>query len=182
MNMDDKESCAKHLDGRDCMQCFYEGKYCKALSEFDEASFAADWWKTYFVVFSFVRRFNRRDYKELNHDPIMSMIASEIWLFNIGAMLKREGGAYDPSCLVDERERLSTLPKCNAYSLSQFLDIPHQTVRRKIMKLIEMGWVSKSTNGDLMITSGCEAHFVPDFILETMRDFLSTARTVLKLM
>ncbi len=179
---DEEKICDVIENFEECLRCFYDGRYCNALSKFDEKSFSKDWWGLYFIVFSFVRRFNRRDFKELNHDPIMSMIAAEIWLFNIGNLLKNKKGDLDPNLLLDDKIRSRILPKCNAYSLSQYLHIPNQTVRRKVLKLIEMGWVSRSDNGDLMITSGCEENFVPEFILETMRDFLSTARTVLKLM
>ena len=83
--------------------------------------------------------------------------------------------------LADPDTRLSDLPACNAYSISESLGIPRETVRRKVKKLIDMGWVERRESGDLTVTAVCEQEFQANFVAETVRDFVSTARHALDL-
>ncbi|WP_371325121.1 hypothetical protein VX159_06285 [Dechloromonas sp. ZY10] len=74
------------------------------------------------------------------------------------------------------------LRKCNTYSIAQYLGIPQETARRKIRLLIDRGWVLKESDGSLIISAACEAEFKQEFITETMRDFVSTARAVFSML
>ncbi|MEY2633347.1 MAG: hypothetical protein RIR00_2001 [Pseudomonadota bacterium] len=166
---------------QDPLKAALRGAYCGQCGQFDEAAFLENWHPSFFLVFNFIRRFNHRDFNKLG-DPILSMIASEIWLFNISRLLQRDGPENITRRLSEENERRRLLPKCNTYSLAQFFDLPYQTVRRKVKILIDRGMVAKNAQGELSVTAACEASFTPEFNLETMREFISTARCVFSLL
>lgn len=166
---------------REALAYFLSGGYCPQCATFDERAFGTSWRQTYFLVSSFVRRFNWRDYHAADGDPTLSMVAGEIWLYNIGRMLAREMDV-DAKALSNDTTRRRLMPKCNAYSLSQALGVPPQTVRRKVTTLIERGLAERSPRGELMITAAGEAAFDLSFTVDTMRDFISTARAVFETM
>jgi hypothetical protein len=159
----------------DVLGLFINGSYCAQCAKFDEARFNSCRHLTTFLVLSFVRRYTRRDYLAHDGDLIQALVVTEIWLYNIGRLAASQE-AVDAAILQDERIRRAKLPKCNAYSISLALGIPPQTVRRKVARLIERGWVERNDKGDLHVTATCEAYFNAEFNLETMRDFVSTAR------
>lgn len=156
------------------LQFFLAGSYCPNCQHFDEERFLGNWHIPYFLVFSFIRRYTYRDY-QVTGDLIESMVASEIWRYNVSRFIAK---GLNPSSelLADEDKRRKLLPKCNTHSVAVSLGLPPQTVRRKVQALIDRGWVERSEKGELHITSRAEEEFNPAFNLETMRDFISTAR------
>lgn len=160
------------------MEAPLRGGYCMACGKFDLEKYDENWHLVYFLVFNFIHRFMRRNLSESGLDYLTNKIASEIWLYNMSQTLQIHRYADIASDLADETSRSNVLKKCNAYSIAQYLGIPHQTVRRKINHLIERGWVIRSPEGLLSISASCEAEFKPEFNLETMRDFVSTAKGV----
>ena len=156
--------------------------YCPECGQFDQERYEKNWHQVYFVVFSFIHRFMRRNTQETQMDYVTNKIAAEIWLYNIGQTLRTTAYQDIAASLADDSQRHQVLKKCNAYSLSQYLGIPHQTVRRKIADLIERGWVVKSPDGLLSISAACEAEFKPEFNIETMRDFVASAKAVLTML
>ena len=156
--------------------------YCPQCGQFDQASYEWNWHQVYFIVFSFIHRFMRRNIEESRMDYLTNKIASEIWLYNISQTLRSTAYQDIADSLADDSKRHQVLKKCNAYSLSQYLGIPHQTVRRKIADLIARGWVVKSPDGLLSISAACEAEFKPEFNIETMRDFVASAKAVLAML
>lgn len=164
-----------NANGLDIASQFANGTYCAHCAKFDEARFKTCWHLPIFIVLSFLRRYSRRDYLAHDGDLVQALVVTEIWLYNIGRLAAGQE-SLDASQLEDERIRRAKLPKCNAYSISQALGIPPQTVRRKVARLVERGWVERTGKGDLHVTATCEAYFNAEFNLETMRDFVSTAR------
>lgn len=164
----------------DALEQIVTGNYSQEKARYNEAAFEGKQQIPFLLVFSFLRRFMRREYHMLQRDAEMGMVVAEIWMYNVSRTLGKEGG-QDPRQWNDSlrRERFA---KCNTYSVSQYLGIPAQTVRRKVQALIDMGWVEKDERGQLMVTQACEDAFNPDFNRETMRDFISTARTLLDLL
>ena len=160
----------------EAMEHIVLGTYSQEKSKFDERTYQGSSHVPFLVVFSFLRRYIRREYPMINRDPEMAMVVAEIWMYNVSRTLAKEGG-FDLRQWNDgmRRERFA---KCNTYSIAQYLGIPPQTVRRKVQQLIDMGWVEKDGRGQLMVTQAAEDQFNPDFNLETMRDFISTARTL----
>ena len=153
------------------------GGYSPTNAKFDEVAYEKNWHIPFLIVFGFLRRYSLREFHLVHGDPMIAMVASEIWLYNVSRTLVRDGGVNSMELLEDEVRR-KRLPRCNAYSISQYLGVPSQTVRRKVQRLIEMGWVEKSDTGQLMTTKACEDEFNTYSDTETMRDFISTARTL----
>lgn len=159
------------------------GGYCSKCAQFDETTFEAHWHPAYFPLFSFIHRFMRRNLAEAQSDYLANKIASEIWIHNMGHLLAEDGKYMQHAGQLEEdTSRRQLLRKCNTYSISQYLGIPQETARRKIRQLIERGWVIKENDGSLIISAACEAEFKQEFITETMRDFVSTARAVFALL
>lgn len=178
MQFESPLKCPKNPE-LDALSPFLRNTYCEHCAQFDDESFIDNWHQIYFVVFSFICRFNRRDQGLNQRDPVMAMVASEIWLHNIGRLLERNPGCRITPALNDDSKRRELLPKCNSYSLAQYLGLPPQTVRRKVQALVDLGWVMRSDKGELSATAAYEAEVMPECNLETMRDFISSARTVL---
>ncbi len=67
------------------------------------------------------------------------------------------------------------LPSCNAYSLAQATGMPRETIRRKILRLKELGWVEQAARAEVRITPKVGEHFQPDFNFKLMTNLLQTA-------
>lgn len=160
----------------EALEHIVSGNYSQENARFDEADYEGNFQVPFLVVFSFLRRYMRREYHMVNRDPEMAMVVAEIWLYNVSRTLAKEGG--QDSRQWSDSTRLERFAKCNTYSVAQYLGIPPQTVRRKVQALIDMGWVEKDARGQLIVTKAAEDKFNPDFNHETMRDFISTARTL----
>lgn len=181
MHLESPVKCPENPD-IDALSPFLRNDYCDHCAQFYEDAFRANWHQIYFVVFSFIRRFNRRDHGLNHRDPVMAMLASEIWLYNIGRLLERNPGCRITPELADDARRRELLPKCNAYSLAQYLGLPPQTVRRKVQALVDLGWVVRSEKGELSVTVAYETEVMPECSVETMRDFISSARMALAML
>ncbi|KAI5913190.1 hypothetical protein [Thauera sp. 2A1] len=99
----------------------------------------------------------KRWFEEFDRDILLPILLGEIALHNIGA---RENGDHDP-----KSEEPCTGPQdcllrpCNAYSIAAATGLPRETVRRKISRLIELGWISRRENGHLFVTHEALTHF-----------------------
>ena len=98
----------------------------------------------------------RRWLDAFERDSLLPILLGEIALHNIGA---RENGMPELPCQHDEMTPV--LRPCNAFSIASATNLPRETVRRKIARLIELGWVSRSRKGHLYITSEAYRQFVP---------------------
>lgn len=99
----------------------------------------------------------KRWFEEFDRDILLPILLGEIALYNIGAL---ENGAHGPQ--VDESAAGSQeclLRPCNAYSIAAATGLPRETVRRKIARLIELGWISRRENGHLFVTREALTHF-----------------------
>ncbi|MEY4593233.1 MAG: hypothetical protein RIR18_2128 [Pseudomonadota bacterium] len=165
-------------DHKDPLEPFLRDGYCEKCGQFDEQAYLQNWHQIYYVSFGFICNHNLRQLKMFEGDAIAAMLASEIWRFNIGKLLEKQRENLTED-LAQPETRRRLLPKCNTYSLSQYLGIPSQTASRKIKKLIDCGWVERSPKGELSITADCEEAFKPEFNLETIRNFLSASKFVI---
>ena len=67
------------------------------------------------------------------------------------------------------------LPTCNAYSLAASTGMPRETIRRKIARLEELGWLERVGRRDVRITPAVARHFQPDFNHNLLTNLLSTS-------
>lgn len=131
------------------------------------------------MIYAFIGRHLKALYHSCDGDMVMALVMCEIWQYNVGRYLDRSGPVDATATLQDPEKRRELLPPCNAYSISQVVGVPSETVRRKVKKLIGRGWVERSNDGELISTRAYEEHFVPELTLELMRSFSSAARHVL---
>ena len=97
----------------------------------------------------------RRLFEEFERDILLPILLGEIALHNIGAL---ENGAN--SAAFDDTESLmANLRPCNAYSIAAATGLPRETVRRKIARLAELGWITRQENGHLFLTPQAIRHF-----------------------
>ncbi len=101
----------------------------------------------------------KRLYDEFDHDILLPLLLGEIALYNIGVLENGgplgDDGDDDP----DTEAYDCPLRPCNAYSIAAATGLPRETVRRKICRLVELGWISKRSNGHLYVTAHALAHF-----------------------
>lgn len=97
----------------------------------------------------------RRRLAEFERDILLPILLGEIALHNVGALeLVRD----DAESLHEGRGGRGLRP-CNTYSLAAAIDLPRETVRRKVGRLIEYGWVERRDNGHLFVTVAALKHF-----------------------
>lgn len=80
------------------------------------------------------------------------------------------GGATFPSA-----EETGALPSCSAYSLAAATGLPRETIRRKIARLVDLGWVEKAGRAEVRLTPKVAEHFTPDFNVRLLDQLLQTA-------
>lgn len=97
----------------------------------------------------------RRLFEEFERDILLPMLLGEIALHNIGAL---ENGCESVQC-GDAEQLVFSLRPCNAYSIAAATGLPRETVRRKIVRLVELGWISRQDNGHLYLTPQAIEHF-----------------------
>ena len=101
----------------------------------------------------------KRLYDEFDHDVMLPLLLGEIALHNVGAFDEDGEAVPDDALTQSGRSGLCPLKPCNAYSIALATGFPRETVRRKIARLVEMGWISRRYNGHLFITSAAVEHF-----------------------
>lgn len=105
----------------------------------------------------------RRWFEEFDRDILLPILLGEIALHNIGAV---DSVNDDENCL---------LKPCNAYSIAAATGLPRETVRRKIVRLVELGWVSRRSNGHLYVSSDALRHFGGLLSSRELVDLIETA-------
>ncbi|MEI7431672.1 MAG: hypothetical protein WCL27_14550 [Betaproteobacteria bacterium] len=80
----------------------------------------------------------REIYRAFDGDLTMALVLGEL-------------GQYSAAPLHDKRhnQRSRNFRCCNAYSISTASGVPPETVRRKLDKLIALGWIIKTEDGNL---------------------------------
>lgn len=126
----------------------------------------------------------RRVFEEFERDILLPILLGEIALHNIGAFEHRNAGLpnHDPVATGTEtlegEGHVPPMRPCNAYSISAATGLPRETVRRKIGRLVELGWIHKQRNGHLYLTERAFAHFGSLMSSRDLPEFLETADRV----
>jgi NifB/MoaA-like Fe-S oxidoreductase len=109
----------------------------------------------------------KRWFEEFDRDIMLPILLGEIALHNIGTpSAAATDGDEMPEC---------TLKPCNAYSIAAATGLPRETVRRKVARLVELGWVSRRKNGHLYVSSGALRHFGHLLSSRELPDLIDTA-------
>lgn len=102
----------------------------------------------------------RRLYDEFDHDILLPLLLGEIALHNIGGLDANGRGNSGADQADRPVQGLNcTLKPCNAYSIAAATGLARETVRRKIARLVELGWISRRHNGHLFVSSRAMDHF-----------------------
>jgi len=113
----------------------------------------------------------------------MPIVLGEIGHHNVTTLYSLQGSCIDfkeqLSLPHDWREKICPT---NAFSISAATGIPRETVRRKIDKLIEKGWIVKTEKGDLTVSDTVSDHFAKDFNKRTLVELIETSECLKQLL
>ncbi|HAF55169.1 MAG TPA: hypothetical protein DCL01_08125 [Thauera sp.] len=124
----------------------------------------------------------RRWFDDFDRDILLPILLGEIALHNIGALqsgVARRAGTRSAKPLTPRGEPPASagdgLKPCNAYSIAAATGLPRETVRRKIVRLIELGWIHRRDNGHLFITDAALEEFGAMLSSRALSELLETA-------
>jgi hypothetical protein len=120
-----------------------------------------------------------RLYEAFDGDLTAAIVLGTIGQYNYRRYFDQlDAGAGERlSTLAEEDRHLPHARPCNAMSVSQSTGIPRETVRRKIRKLLDKGWLRQIGPDKLVITRLPGRHFAA-FDRDTMERFASTAESI----
>lgn len=112
----------------------------------------------------------RRRFEEFERDILLPILLGEIALHNIGALESANGVALTAGeCL---------LRPCNTYSIAAAINLPRETVRRKVARLVAAGWIERLDNGHLFVTAAAMQHFGDLLLARELPELLQLAEDV----
>lgn len=114
-----------------------------------------------------------RIYHAFDGDMVAALVLGEIAQRNVEAWLAEHENAEDH--LQDPARREALMRPCNALSIAEACGLPRETVRRKIVAFIERGYVYRSKDGFLFLTSTVGNDF-EDMTARLVEELLATAR------
>lgn len=115
-------------------------------------------------------------YQAFDGDLLMPIVLGEIAHHNIVKFYSQNGNCKAVKDKIGNPvDRLKNLEPTNAYSISEAIGIPRETVRRKIDKLVKKGWLIKNTKGEVTISETVGEHFMKDFNKELLSEFLEAS-------
>lgn len=124
----------------------------------------------------------RRWFEDFDRDILLPILLGEIALHNIGALqngVARRASTHAPQLPVSPplacEEKACSLKPCNAYSIAAATGLPRETVRRKIVRLVELGWIHRHDNGHLFITDAALEQFGSMLSARALAELLETA-------
>lgn len=114
-----------------------------------------------------------RIYHAFDGDMVAAIVLGEIAHRNVLAWLSNES---NPEAALDDLDRREALMRpCNALSIAEACSLPRETVRRKVVALIDHGYVYRNAEGYLYLTPKVGDDF-QDTTAEIIEALLSTAR------
>jgi hypothetical protein len=120
-----------------------------------------------------------RIYHAFEGDMVAAIVLGEIAHRNVEAWLAQYENAEEQ--LQDPGRRETLMRPCNALSIAESCGLPRETVRRKIVKLIDRGYVYRSEGGFLFLARSVGEDF-EDMTARNVEDLLATARRLQSLL
>jgi hypothetical protein len=112
-------------------------------------------------------------YKAFDGDMVAAIVLGEIAHRNVEAWLADQG---NPAELLDDASRRTAVMRpCNALSIAQACGLPRETVRRKVVMLVERGYIYRSDDGYLYLTRSVGDGF-EDMTARLVEQLIATAR------
>lgn len=113
-----------------------------------------------------------RIYRAFDGDMVAAMVLGELAHRNVLDWLSKE--ANPEASLLDDARHKEVMRPCNALSIAEACDLPRETVRRKVVALIQRGYVYRNEEGHLYLTSDVGRDF-EDMTGEVIEALLATA-------
>lgn len=127
----------------------------------------------------FFLRYIKDLHRLFDGDLALAIVLAEIAHHSAGPLrAARKPGESIPT----DDASLARMPSCSAYSLAAATGLPRETIRRKIARLTELGWVEKVDRAEVRITPKVGEHFIPDFNINLLDQLLQTADRIRGLM
>ena len=131
------------------------------------------------IMARFFLRYLNLLYREFEGDLVLPIVLGEIAHHNIIRLYSLK----DDSIEINKQaanypERMKQLETTNAYSISQATGIPRETVRRKIDKLQQKGWVVKNNRGEVFISETVSDHFTKDLNKKILAELLRASECI----
>jgi hypothetical protein len=114
-----------------------------------------------------------RTYQAFHGDMVAAIVLGEIAHRNVLAWLSKPENTE--AHLSDAELRTQVMRPCNALSIAEACNLPRETVRRKVVALIDRGYIYRSDDGYLYLTPGVGNDF-KDMTADTISALLATAR------
>lgn len=112
-------------------------------------------------------------YRAFRGDMVAAIVLGEIAHRNVEAWLADQDNPE--SALDDPEQRMQAMRPCNALSIADACGLPRETVRRKVLVLIERGYLTRAKNGYLYLTTNVGEDF-EDMTAQLVDNLLTTAR------
>jgi hypothetical protein len=120
-----------------------------------------------------------RIYHAFDGDMVAAIVLGDIAHRNVEAWLAEYG---NPEELLHDPNRRETLMRpCNALSIAEACGLPRETVRRKVVTLIERGYIYRSEEGFLFLTRTVGDDF-EDMTAKLVEQLLATAQRLQSLL
>ena len=121
----------------------------------------------------------RRIYREFDGDIAMAMVLGEIGHYNARHLVREllPNSGKDARALATDEVVAKSIRPCNALSVAEASGIPRETVRRKVEKLVRLGWVARDERGGLRINRSVGQHF-QEFDRHTIEGLLALGERV----
>jgi hypothetical protein len=135
------------------------------------------------IMARFFLRYLNLLYREFEGDIVLPIVLGEIAHHNIIRLY-----SFKDDCIeINKRtanypERMKHLEPTNAHSISQATGIPRETVRRKIDKLQQKGWVVKNDRGEVFMSETVSEHFTQDFNKKILAELLEASECIRNLL
>jgi hypothetical protein len=114
-----------------------------------------------------------RIYRAFEGDMVAGLVLGEIAHRNVEAWLAQH---ENPELLLQDPARRETLMRpCNALSIAEACGLPRETVRRKVKLLMSRGYIYRSSEGFLFLTTTVGDDF-EGMTVRLVEELLVTAR------
>lgn len=121
----------------------------------------------------------KRLYSEFNGDLLLPLLLGEISHYNLRHIDLMDGNFSRGG--EKFRQQIDTNRFCNTSSISHSLNLPRETVRRKVAKLVAMGYLERVGSRGLRVTPAVSEHFVPEFNFASVVNLFVTYEKVKQL-
>jgi len=160
-----------------------KGKDERPAVLFDQKQYEAHKGLVAVIMGHFLLRHLNLLYREFDGDLLMPIVLGEIAHHNVLRFYSREGRCLDAQeNMPTDSDWAKNLEPSNAYSISEATGIPRETVRRKIDKLLERGWLVKSARGEVTMSDTVSEHFTRDFNKKTLTELLEASQCLTRLL